>query len=108
MRKVFLAEQSNTIYTKELLAIVTAFKHWARYLQCAEHQIEVCTDYKNLEYFKTIGTDQQQLAQWAIKLKEINYRNKFIKAQTNSKADTLTRSTYLEADKTLPHRVISN
>jgi hypothetical protein len=43
-KKLSTAKQNYIIYKKELLAIVTAFKHWAHYLQGAKHWIEVRTN----------------------------------------------------------------
>jgi hypothetical protein len=107
-KKLSLAEQNYTIYKKKLLAIMTAFKHWAHYLRGARHRIEVLTDHRNLEYFKRVGTDRPQQARWAIKLEEFNYVIKFVKGKNNCKADALTRTTDPEKDDHLPDRVISN
>jgi hypothetical protein len=41
------------IHNKEMLAIVSSFKEWRRYLEGAEHSILVFSDYKNLQYFTT-------------------------------------------------------
>jgi hypothetical protein len=50
-RKMTAIELNYDIYNKEMLAIVSAFKEWRRYLEGAEHLILVFSDYKNLEYF---------------------------------------------------------
>ena len=52
-RKFSPVEINYEIHDKELLAIVDAFKHWRRYCEGAEHQIQVFTDHHNLEYFTT-------------------------------------------------------
>jgi hypothetical protein len=44
-------ELNYDIHDKEILAIVSAFKEWRRYLEGAEHYILVFSDHKNLEYF---------------------------------------------------------
>jgi hypothetical protein len=36
-----------------MVAIISAFKEWRRYLEGAENPILVFSDYKNLEYFTT-------------------------------------------------------
>ena len=40
-----------SIYNKEILAIVQAFKHWQSELEKTNYLVEVLTDYKVLEYF---------------------------------------------------------
>jgi hypothetical protein len=44
-------ELNYDIHDREMLAIVSSFKEWRRYLEGAEHSILVFSDYKNLEYF---------------------------------------------------------
>jgi hypothetical protein len=48
-RKFTHAEINYEIHDKELLAIVDAFKHWRRYCEGALHQVQVFSDYQNLE-----------------------------------------------------------
>ena len=45
------AECNYDIYNKELLAIIRAFEKWRPELEGAVKQVQVITDYKNLEYF---------------------------------------------------------
>ena len=45
------AECNYDIYNKELLIIIHIFKKWRPELEGAVKQIQVITDYKNLEYF---------------------------------------------------------
>jgi hypothetical protein len=46
MSKIFSSTKANySIYKKELLDIVTAFKEWAHYLRGTKHTIEVRTDH---------------------------------------------------------------
>jgi hypothetical protein len=44
------AEINYEIQDKELLAIVSAFKEWYRYLEGASFKITVYSDHTNLEY----------------------------------------------------------
>jgi hypothetical protein len=46
-------ELNYDIHDKEMLAIVSAFNEWRRYLEGAEQSILVFSDHKNLEYFTT-------------------------------------------------------
>ena len=48
------AECNYDIYNKKLLIIIHAFKEWRSELKDAVKQIQVITDYKNLEYFMII------------------------------------------------------
>jgi hypothetical protein len=52
--KMKATELNYDIYNKEILAIVSGFKEWRRYLEGAEHFILVFSDYKNLENFTTM------------------------------------------------------
>ena len=46
-------ERNYEIHDKEMLAIIRALEEWRHFLEGAEHQFEVWTDHKNLEYFMT-------------------------------------------------------
>jgi hypothetical protein len=48
-RKMTPTELNYNIHDKEMLAIVSAFKEWRRYLEGAEYPILVFSDHKNLE-----------------------------------------------------------
>ena len=46
-------KRNYEIYDKEMLAIVRALEEWRHFLEGTEHQFEIWTDHKNLEYFMT-------------------------------------------------------
>ena len=46
-------ELNYDVHNKELLAIVDAFEKWQAYQEGSRHPIMVCSDHKNLSYFKT-------------------------------------------------------
>ena len=46
-------ERNYEIHNKEMLAIVQALEEWRHFLEGTEHQFEIWTDHKNLEYFMT-------------------------------------------------------
>ena len=48
---ILSAECNYDIYNKKLLTIIHIFKEWRSELEGAAEQIQVITDYKNLEYF---------------------------------------------------------
>ena len=44
-------ECNYEIHDKEMLAIIQALQEWHHFVEGAEHQFEIWTDHKNLEYF---------------------------------------------------------
>jgi len=61
-RKRDEAEINYEIQDKEMLAVVSAFKEWRRYLEGTRFQIFVYTDHKNQEYFATTKVLNRRLA----------------------------------------------
>ena len=47
------AERNYDIYDKEMLAIIKSLENWKHFLQGSEHQIDILSDHKNLEYWTT-------------------------------------------------------
>jgi RNase H-like domain found in reverse transcriptase/Reverse transcriptase (RNA-dependent DNA polymerase) len=52
-KSLSLVEQNYKIHDKEMLAIVRALEEWRHFVEGVEHQVEIWTDHKNLEYFMT-------------------------------------------------------
>src|SRR6266404_1327873 len=52
-RKLKDPERNYDIHDKELLAIVDALRKWDTYCKTTGPRIEILTDHKNLEYWKT-------------------------------------------------------
>ena len=48
-----LAKRNYDIYDRELLAIIRTLEEWHHHLEGATHQIEIPTNHKNLEYWKS-------------------------------------------------------
>src|SRR5215469_13912266 len=46
-------ERNYEIHDKEMLAVIRALEEWRHFLEGAKHQVEIWTDHKNLEYFRT-------------------------------------------------------
>lgn len=59
------AERNYDIYDKELLAVIRALEAWRHYLEGCRHTIEVWTDHRNLEYFRTAQKLSRRQARWA-------------------------------------------
>jgi len=52
-KQMLPAECNYVIYDKELLAIIEALKLWRHYLEGSLHPVEIWSDHKNLEYFRS-------------------------------------------------------
>jgi hypothetical protein len=50
-RYIDMTEINDEIYFTEILAIISAYKEWHRYLEIIYFSITIYSDYKNLEYF---------------------------------------------------------
>ena len=55
-------ERNYKIHDKDMLAIIRAMEEWRHFLEGAEHQFEVWTDHKNLEYFRSAKKLNQRQA----------------------------------------------
>ena len=51
-----------------MLAIVQALEEWRHFLEGMEHQFEIWTDHKNLEYFMSVKKLNQRQARWSLLL----------------------------------------
>jgi len=90
-RKMDKAEINYEIYDKEMLAVVSAFKGWRRYLEGVRFQIIVYTDYKNLEYFATTKVLNRRQALWAQELAGYDFKIGYRPGSQNGKPDALSR-----------------
>ena len=50
-KSLSLVERNYDIHDKEMLAVIRALEEWRHFLEGTEHQFEIWTDHKNLEYF---------------------------------------------------------
>jgi hypothetical protein len=89
--KMIATELNYDIHNKEMLAIVSSFKEWRRYLDGTEHSIVVFSDYKNLEYFTTTKVLNYCQAIWAQELAGYEFKIVYHSGDLNCKPDTLTR-----------------
>ena len=85
------AERNYDVADRELLAIIRCLHGWRHYLEGSAITIEVHTDHKNLEYFKTARDLTRRQARWALFLTRFNYQLHAIKGTTNHAADALSR-----------------
>jgi hypothetical protein len=73
-RKMVNTKINYEIHDKEMLAIVSAFKEWRRYLKGAAHPISVFTNHKNLKYFTTTKILNQSPVRWAQELAGYDFK----------------------------------
>jgi len=90
-RKFTSAKINYEIHDKELLAVVSSFKHWRRYLEGATHQIQVYSDHQNLKYFTTTKVPNRRQARWAQELAGIDFKIYYQPGTKNGKPDALSR-----------------
>ncbi|KAG1926492.1 retrotransposable element [Pimephales promelas] len=64
-KKLFPAEQNYDIRNREKLAIELALEEWRHWLEGANHQFEVITEHRNLEYLREAKRLNPRQARWA-------------------------------------------
>ncbi|KAK1912691.1 hypothetical protein P3342_004627 [Pyrenophora teres f. teres] len=74
LKKMLPTECNYEIYDKELLAIVRAFEEWRPELAGVPDVVEVLTDYRGLEFFRTKRNLNRRQARWAEFLEEFDFR----------------------------------
>ena len=79
------------IHDKEMLAIICAMEEWRHFLEGAEHQFEVWTDHKNLEYFMTAKKLNRRQARWSLFLARFDFRLHHRPGKSMGKSDALSR-----------------
>jgi len=105
-RKMAPAEQNYDIHDKELLAIVSALKHWRIYAEGAKN-LTVYTDHKNLLTFTTTKELNRRQVRWAQELGEYKFKILYTPGKDNVRADALSRrSDYMETKETFSHSIL--
>ncbi|EFQ94190.1 hypothetical protein PTT_08209, partial [Pyrenophora teres f. teres 0-1] len=92
-KKMTPTECNYEIYDKELLAIVRAFEEWRPELAGAADTVEVLTDHRGLEYFRSKRHLNRRQARWAEFLEEFDFKVKYRPGKQGTKPDSLTRRT---------------
>jgi hypothetical protein len=90
-RKMDKAEINYEIHDKEMLAIISAFKEWRRYLEGTSFKITVYSDHKNLEYFATTKVLNHRQARWSQELAGYDFKIVYRPGSKNGKPDALSR-----------------
>jgi transposase InsO family protein len=98
-RKFTPTEERYDVHDKELLAIVSAMKHWRIYAEsCSE--LTIYTDHKNLTFFTTTKTLNRRQVRWSEELGQYKFRIVYTPGRENGRADALSRRADLAGAKT--------
>ena len=74
-----------------MLAIVRVLEEWHHYLEGARHSIEIWTDHKNLEYFRTSQKLNRRQARWSLYLSWFDFSLHHKPGKSMGKPDALSR-----------------
>lgn len=66
-------KRNYDIHDPEMLSIMRSLESWRHYLEGADHQIEILSDHKNLEYFMTVQKLTRKQARWALFLSRFDF-----------------------------------
>jgi hypothetical protein len=86
-RKMTATELNYDIHKKEMLAIISSFNEWRRYLEGAEYSILVFSDHKILEYFTRTKVVNRRRARWAWELAGYDCKIVYYPGNLNEKPD---------------------
>ena len=89
-RKFNKAELNYPVHDKELLAIITALKHWKYYLEGPK--VFIYTDHNSLKYLDTQPDLNKRQARWVETLSLFDYKIIYKPGKDNIPADRLSRS----------------
>uniref|UniRef100_A0A670IL45 Gypsy retrotransposon integrase-like protein 1 n=1 Tax=Podarcis muralis TaxID=64176 RepID=A0A670IL45_PODMU len=104
-RKLNKSERNYTVYDRELLAIHEAFRRWRHLLIGAQHKVQVCTDHKNLEYWRTARVLNQRQVRWAQEFSKFHFEICYVPGPENVREDALSRKPeYLEGEGAIEER----
>jgi hypothetical protein len=73
------------------VAIVRALQEWRHFVEGAEHQCEIWTDHKNLEYFMTAKQLNRRQARWSLYLSRFDFTLHHKPGKSMGKPDALSR-----------------
>lgn len=97
-RKFTSSEINYPIYDKELLAILASLQHWRHLLIATEKPILICSDHKNLVYFKKPQHLNRRQARWQQELTQYHFQITYKKGVENVAADVLSRDPSLSTN----------
>ena len=85
------AERNYDIYGLELYAIVRALRNWQWLLAHTTHKVQIYSNHKNLQDWKSPQHINCCIAREVLELSEYNYEIHHVKGKENTCADTLSR-----------------
>jgi hypothetical protein len=91
LSKSLSVERNYEIHDKEMLAIIRALEEWRHFVEGAEHQFEIWTDHKNLEYFMKAKKLNRRQARWFLLLARFNFVMHHRPGTSMGKSDALSR-----------------
>jgi len=89
-QKMKPAETRYAVHEQELLALVTACRHWRHYLHNG-HPFTILSDHNSLKYFTTQPILSNRQARWKDQLAEFDFKIQYIEGPKNVVADALSR-----------------
>ena len=89
-RSLLPAEANYDAHDKELAGVIFGFKCGCPLFLGTSHPICVCTDHKNLQYFRDPCRITGHQARWIEYLQDFNYTLEHIPGSTNTVADLLS------------------
>ena len=78
------------IHDKEMLVIIQAMEEWRHFLEGAEHQFEIWTDHKNLEYLMKAKKLNHRQACWSLVLAHFDFIMHHQPGKSMGKSNTLS------------------
>jgi len=104
-RSLLPAEKNYDAHDKELAGVIFGFKCGRPLFLGATHAIRICTDHKNLQYFRNPCKITGRQARWIEFLQDFDYTLEHIPRSTNTIADLLSQRKDLNkgVDTNEPH-----
>lgn len=84
-------ERNYEIHNKEMLAIIRSLQEWRHFMEGAEHQVEIWTNHKNLEYFMSAKQLNRRQARWSLDLACFDFMLHHRPGKSMGKPDALSR-----------------
>jgi hypothetical protein len=90
-KSLSLVEHNYEIHDKEMLTIIRSLQEWQHFVEGAEHQFEIWTDHKNLEYFMSAKQLNCRQARWSLYLAQFDFLLHHRPGKSRCKPDTLSQ-----------------
>lgn len=90
-RSLSTVERNYDIHDKEMLAIMRSLEEYRHLLEGTQHEFEIWTDHKNLEYFMSAKKLNRRQARWSLYLSRFNFKLMHRPGTKSLKPDALSR-----------------